>query len=545
MVPLALTCMPQQETPKKEAKTMKLKKRWLFAFVILVMCASLVCTVAALAQPTDTEPSAARVISTNSPWETDEEGYAVSTIPDDINYGGRIAKMLVYQDAYLFPEKYVMDAEGDNIKKDIYIRNQEIELDLGIGFDVTTRASHMSSGNDGKDLYNMVLDGEESFDAVCCYSLYPAMMAMEGVLHDINALEYPHTEMPWFPSDIQEWAIYDHLFFVANNSSIRNLTSVWVVYANADLIASKGLEEIEDVVLDGRWTLAKMKEYSRNWKSEAQSSEGSIFGVYVHHRTGADAFYTAAGFHAMTRDSQNLPQYAFMDATNSEVIYNFIDELLVMMNSPECDVGPYSAGNADRFGVTSPTTAYLAGEKAVFYVASMEYYGNLKNDTDCSYCFIPMPKRDEAQEKYLSIRNDAFNMWCIPSSTQDPALGGLVIEAISYSDYRTIAPKFWEEDFIYRYSDSEKGIAIFEIIRDSVKSDFGRVFRSAGVGADEESIGSPYGIIRNCFWQSQSADRADLKNVWAEKIAEKSQAYESRLLELKKAIQVLMSQNQA
>ena len=474
-------------------------------------------------------------------WETDEDGYVVSTIPESIDYKGYQAQTLVYSDPYLFPEKTVMDAEGDDIKKDIFLRNQEIELDLGLKFDVKTKASHMSSGSDGQDLYNAVLNGEEAYDVVCCYSLYPAMMAMQGVLHDINALEYPHTEMPWFPSDIQEWSIMDHLFFVSNNSSIRNLTSVWVVYANAHMIADKQLEEIEDVVLDGRWTLAKMEEYSREWKPEAQSADGSVYGVYVHHRTGADAFYAAAGFRAMTRDADGMPQYAFLDATNSELIDNFIDDLLVMLRSPECDVGPYSAGTADRFGNTSPIK-YLREEKVAFYVASMEYYGNLKDDTDHSYRIIPMPKYQETQEKYTSIRNDAFNVWCIPSSTQDPTIGGTIIEAISYSDYRTIAPKFWEEDFIYRYSESDKGIQIFEIIRDSVSSDFGRIFRSAGIGDDDESIGSPYGAMRNCLYKNQKEVQADLQNVWADTMSEKAQSYTMRLNMLKQAIADLFNE---
>ena len=112
-------------------------------------------------------------------WETDKDGYAVTTIPKDTNLGGRVVKTLVYKDSYLFPEKSVLDREGDIIQKDIYTRDLEVEFELGIKFEVAVEASHMSTGADGADLYTAVLDAKDNYDVVCCYSLSPAKMALK------------------------------------------------------------------------------------------------------------------------------------------------------------------------------------------------------------------------------------------------------------------------------------------------------------------------------------------------------------------------------
>ena len=455
---------------------------------------------------------------TGPEWETDPDGYAVSTIPDEVDYGGATAGLLLYSgEPYLYPD----EREGEDIRNDIYLRNKEIEYDLHIKFEPTFKASHMSStGGDGDELFNFVLNGEGKFEAICCYSLFPAKMAIEGVLYDINSLDYPTTEMPWFASDIQEWSIMDRLFFVAGNSSVKNLTSIWVTFANRTMIDNKGLENVEDVVIRGDWTLAKMQEYSRNWKSDAEGNPGSIYGVYVYHRTAADAFYSAAGFKAMTRDEKGMPTYAFTSATESELIDGFIDDLLVLLKSPECDVGKYSGGNIKP----------LEDSTAAFFVVSLDFYGHLSEDS--AYSIIPMPKYEENQE-YTSIRNNAFNTWCVSHQATDPQLGGIIIEAITYSDYRVIAPKFWDMDFKYRYSNSETGVQIFEIIRDSVNSDFGRMYQS--------NIGSPFGIVRNCLWQDATQPTADLTNIWADYLSGKVVEYETRLIDLKTIIRDLFS----
>ena len=459
------------------------------------------------------------VVDNGPDWETDADGYAVTTIPEEVDYNGKEAGLLLYKDVYLYPDQL---RDGEDIRNDIYLRNKQIEYDLHIEFVPTTKASHMSSGDDATELYDFVLNGEGEFEAICCYSLYPAKMAIEGVLYDINSLEYPTTEMPWFASDIQEWSIMDRLFFVAGNSSIRNLTAVWVVYANRTMIDGKGLENVEDVVIRGDWTLEKMQEYSRKWKDDAQSAPGSVYGVFVYHRTAADAFYTAAGFRAMRRDSEGMPAYAFTSATDSELIDGFIDDLLVMLKSPECGVGKYNGG----------TIQPLDDSTAAFFVGGLNLYGHIEEDG--AYSIIPMPKYEQGQ-KYTSIRDNAFNTWCVSHQATDPQLGGLIIEAITYNDYRVIAPKFWDMDFKYRYSNSDTGVQIFEIIRDSVNSDFGRMYQS--------NIGSPFGIVRNCFYYDKTQPTADLTNIWADYLGPKVVEYETRLIDLKTVIRELFDEN--
>ncbi len=455
-------------------------------------------------------------------YGTDPEGFALPTIPDELNYGGKQINLLVYSQnvANIFPE--ALREPNTHIQNEIFLQNQQMEIDLGLRFNVVTKSAHMSSGDDGEDLYNEALEGRTAYEAICCYSLFPSMMAIEGILYDLNGLEYPTTEMPWFASDIQEYAIMDWLFFINNNSSIKNLTSIFSVFANKVMIANKGLENIEDVVLRGEWTLDKMQQYSRNWASEAEQNPGSVYGVFMHGpRNPLAGFYYGAGFTSMRRDADGMPEYAFTAASDKELIDDFVDKMLALFDSPECGYGPYFGGSVEP----------LKNATAVFAVYSMDFYGNMPDEE--TYAIIPMPKASVEQEQYLSCRHDSFDVWCVPNSATDPEIGGVVIEAVAYRDYRYIAPKFWDQDFKYRYSDSSKGVQIFELIRDSVKTDFGRLHRM--------NLGYPVTIIADCFWEDSTLPEGEMTNIWVNRLDEKTNDYQSRLNALKIQIYDLMN----
>ena len=459
---------------------------------------------------------------------TDENGYVLDLIPEELDYGGTQVKMLIWSAGkdFIFPN----EVEGESIKNDIYLSNKEVEAELGLKFDVAFKSSHMSSGDDGQELYNAVLNRDDDYEAVCCYSLYPAMLAMEGVCHDLNATDFPMSEMPWYPADAWEWEIRDRLFFIANNSSIRNIIANWVVYVNNTMLSNKGIANIEETVLNGEWTLAKMKEYSRMWLSDAQSNTddigdaSNVYGLGIVHRTAMDAFFYAAGFKTFERDENGDPTYTYFTKTNLELISGFCDVIVDLAKSPEVAVGPYSGGSYS--GLKNRNTA--------MFVAALDQYSLIQNNAE--YTIVVMPKLDEDPDvPYRTVQNNAFDVWCIPSTATDPAMGGVIIEALSSRDYRTIAPKWFDNDFKYRYSSSDNGVKIFDLIRSSFVADFGRMYMS--------SVGSPFGALRNVM--HAGGDKPTLENNFATEIGGSKVTQLTKLEQLKTLVETLFPDEEA
>jgi hypothetical protein len=411
--------------------------------------------------------------------------------------------------------------EGEALSNDVYLRNRQIESDLGIKFNPTFKVSHMSSGDDAAELYNEALEGTTQYDAIVCFSLYPAKMVIEGILTDLTTLQFPEVDMPWYPEGVKTWGVYNRLFFVANNSCVQNILASWCIFANKTMIQNKGLEDIEQVVIDGRWTLAKLKEYSRNWASEAEGNEmkaeeDRVYGFSITHRTSMSAFYHSAGFDCYTKDESDLPKPLYFDKGYVEQISAFMDTFLDICDSPEFEMGGYSGD------IYYP----LENKNAVFFACSLDAYERLD---DYTYCMIPMPKLNDQQENYRTLLRSSSEIWCVPNYCEDPELGGLIIEANASSDYRLMAPKFYDNDFKYRYSTSENGVKIFDLLRSSYVTDFGVVWLT---------VGTPYGVLWDCIDHTPNDDPLNtMQNTFANDIAGEKTTQNASLRSLKKLIE--------
>lgn len=417
----------------------------------------------------------------------------LGVIPESEDFGGETYKLLLWTEAKksIFPEAQV---DGTDIRNDLYERNTLIQELLGLQYDVT----YMASSSEDRTLYNEAVSGKNVYEAICCYSTYPPAFAQEGLLADMNSMEYPATEMPWYPDQIHNWEIRNRLFFIANNSSIRNIIANWCIYANNVMIEEKGLEEIADVVIDGRWTLDVLKTYSRNWAADAEGNPSraeseKVYGLAVVHSTVMEAFYHAAGFQATRRNSAGEPQFVFTTPSDIEHVSAFVDTFLDICKSPEFGYGDQDSTSSATLAKGN-WTAPLKNENAAFYAGALDMYNQIDAESG-KFTIIPFPKLNDAQESYYSITNWAFDVWCVPSKASNPEVGAMTIEAMSYDDYTSIAYKFWEKDFKYRYSSDDRGVLIFDLIRNSFYADFARAW----------DVTRPYQYLKDCLSTSSGS----------------------------------------
>ena len=450
---------------------------------------------------------------------------------EQVDFGGETYGLLLWTEAKkgIFPEEQVA---GTDIRNDLYERNQLLEQELGLKYSVTYKIS--SSSN--QELYNEAQSGKGVYEAICCYSTYPPMLAKEGLLVDMNSLEYPATEMAWYPQQIQNWEISNRLFFVTNNSSIRNIISNWVIFANNVMIEEKGREDIADVVIDGDWTLDVLKSYSRDWASEAEGNGSKaeserVYGLSLIHSTAIEAFYHAAGFQASKRNAAGQPQLVFTTKANIEQVSTFIDTFLEICESPEFGCG-------DKDDTSSATLASgnwkapLTNENSVFYAGSLDLYTEIDAESG-KFTIIPLPKLNENQDSYYSITNWAFDVWCIPQKASDTEVGAMTIEAMSYDDYTSIAYKFWEKDFKYRYSSDDRGVQIFDIIRNSFYADFVRAW---------VEVSSPYSTLKECL--TSSTKGTNFQNNYATTVGNMTGAAGKSLTQLINQIEAKMQEQE-
>ncbi|MBQ8849801.1 MAG: extracellular solute-binding protein [Clostridia bacterium] len=396
---------------------------------------------------------------TEKVYETDENGYVMDDLPDT-TYNGEKVRVLGWKgsERYTLPE----DSGGGNVQlySKIYFNKLSVEARLDIQLDVTYIAA---TGNDpGAVVRNAfvteVKSGAGDYDLIQTYSLYPAVLAQQGLLVNINNLKYPNLEMPWWPDAISEWEQYDGLYFVANNSSALAIRSMFVMFSYTEMIVGSGLKDPVELVLEGKWTVEKMMEYAKNFHGDAIAKPGEVYGFVVDDHSRTDALYYGAGFHQTLNNDKGVAEMTWNDASYRTRVIDYLDPLITFFKLEEVEI-------ADN------TASLMYNKKTALMLASM---GNVDGLTDNSYAPIPIPKIDEEGE-YCTMQNNGYDMWCIPKTTDNAELSGVVLEAIASSEYRNVAPFYYDTVLKDRYSQDANGVKVFEILRDAVVYDFGRL----------------------------------------------------------------------
>jgi len=484
--------------------------KYFIKLLCLLLCLVTLLTVFAACKndkPTDTE--------TQPPVETtdgnlDENGYEKDSINQ--TFGGKSVKMLVWNEKKdeLIPEQNTNGA--DLITDAIYSRNLELEARLDIYLDPVYVNGNWKERNTFMEAAEKA--GDNNIDIVVSFASWPSLMAQKGLLTNLNALTYPELDKTWWPDTLSEYEQGGSLFFVANNSSIRLLRSMIVCYANTKMIENYGLDDLATKVLDYEWTLDTMLTYSQYVEPDLNlPAENRTYAVCVDDQSRMDGFFFASGLTITSRDDTGKTTVVLNKKASKDKAESLVNKLGPVFNS---DLGYISSISDDVTPMEENRTMFM-----VSFLQSVSVLRDNKN-----YTVLPMPMYDEAQKEYYTLHTADYDVWGIFAGAEDKEMCGVILEAFASSDYRTMAPTYYDDSVKYRYSNSGEGVKIFELIRDSVVYDFGRIC--------EASLSIPLQPFRDCFWDKPSMTQK-FKNNYVSSVAGSSTVWSITMSEIIKA----------
>ena len=449
--------------------------------------------------------TAATEATTTAPVETapthDANGYLLDNIPEQDN-GGKTVTVLVYQEV----KNSVLPAEdnaGNLVDHTVYMRNLAVEDRLGIRFDPIYCKSAWAEKE--TFLAKATLAGE-NYDLIATYSLWPQVLAVQGYLYNLKNQEYPQLDQPWWCQSVKEWEQHGSLFFVTSNCSVRFINQAEAIFANTTMLNNYGAEDPTMLVIEGKWTLDKLYEMSSLLHTDVNSDGVNIpYGLAIDDQSRLDMFYYGADLRS-TRVGDNGLNYVCI-ADEQEKMANLIDKMIAMFHRNEAAIG--TGAKPMQNGMT----AFLAG-----------YISQLTTLEDPStYTALPTPKYDENQAEYKTVNTNGFDVWCIPLVAKDPALSATIMEAVASEDYRSVAPFYYDQYLKLRYSNNDIGVEIYDIIRNSVTVDFGRI-SAVNLGVTETPFRN---TVQNGNNTVASLLRAEAK-IWDKKMDTILKAYEER-----------------
>ncbi len=446
---------------------------------VLVACADPVdpTDTTAAPQASDTPP-----VGETTASDRDINGYLLDDIPEDLKYNGTTVNLLVWDDVE--HEEFDIAAEdltGDFVEESLFNRNEKVKERLGVELSFTRvngNADYVTQWND--HVRNSVSISSREFDILGGYSLSMAMCAKNGYLFNLldEECEYLNFDQPWWSDLLLKQATFgDNLYFASGDISRNALEMMYVCYANTTLLAEYQLDNPQNYVEGGDWTYEKFFEMCQGvYKDDGDGIKnctndgGDTFG-YITSGIHVDPWFYGSGATICERnaDGEIIESPSFTDdrvVNTLESLNEFLDGEFGIYTSSVTHQRAFGQGRA-LFMIERARTSHrtLAAE-----------YGETK------FVILPCPKYDKDQEDYITVMGNPFTLYAIASDIADPAMASAFIECFASEGYRQVTPAVFELSLKTRYVEDPVSGAMYDIIRENITYDVGRIFSSALIG---------------------------------------------------------------
>lgn len=397
-------------------------------------------------------------------------------VSDDLpekDYSGRTFRFLL-RESYEY-EFDVKEADGDTMNDAIYNRNLKIAERFGIDYETTAVSAVWNEGVFNKAISTSVTAGDNAYDLVCGYMCDITPTITQGIY--INWYDIPNVnlEKPWWSSLMTDaFTINNRIYMITGDLALTFWEMMNGVGFNKAVAAAHDLEDLYTVVDEGRWTYDYMesicKEVSKDLNGDSVWDKSDMYGWASNFSTGIDAMKEAFGLSIVVKDEKGLPYFTAANDETVEVLESvgaFFKNHSGFMAEPNMDADANNMFIEDR--------ALLLGLR-------MEIVTDLR-EMDTDFGIIPYPKWDEAQETYGSTVQDGATVFLVPQTIDDPEFVGIITEALAAESYKKVVPAYYDVVLKTKSSRDEESARMIDLIRDTVKIDFGYIHSTALEGA--------------------------------------------------------------
>ncbi len=282
-----------------------------------------------------------------------------------------------------------------------------------------------------------VMAGGKYADIVCTTQWGFGQLIGAGLMADLNQLPV-NWDNPWWNQNIRQMSTVQGKTYAANGSFIFDAAQTWMMYYNRTIWDELQLPDPYELVNSGKWTVDKMREYSRramrdNDGSGKVDSVDDRWGVFAADGDFTRALFMALGGHYFDTNEEGRVQLA----CNNERTYSIVEKMANMVQKD-------GSVNKQHFANTGEEIATFAQGHALFY-CYMPGVDGMK-DMEDDWGVLPLPKFDEAQADYLSGVDHNATVCGVTSTNEDnfesvgillEALGrhAVILEDIYWPDY--------------------------------------------------------------------------------------------------------------
>ena len=409
---------------------------------------------------TDTETAA--------PVETETVSY-LDTLPVE-NLSGYTFNT-IGQSTFERQNFYMEEKDGDVINDAIHQRDLIVSerLNAELSF-----IAYEGRAQVGIDVTNNVLADDATYTmAITAMSDGIGYMVSGGVCYDLN--EIPHLTIEgglWDASIHENMSFLGKQYFTTGVISAQFSQSPVCCVFNKRLAEMNKLNNIYDIVLEGKWTIdfmeQCMKETAQDVDGDGVMTIDDFYGFALDGVFG-NVLYAAAGYNPIVENdgvySVNLADARMVD---------IIDKCARIFGDPNITWHNTQSDGSSR-------VVFHEG-RSIFLTCDMLDAQKLR-DMEDDFGIIPTPKYEESQTQYIT----SCTTWLptgivVPKNCREVEKVGLIMETMAAAAEETIVPAVYDVTLQGKVSRDEKSTQMLDIIFENPSYDFITAFNFGGSG---------------------------------------------------------------
>ena len=388
--------------------------------------------------------------SGNLSEDTDDGLYVADYLPDKTYDGYTLRSISVQDSPYinLFKDSESLDRLEVAQYTAIERIKERFDLDLSESYLPTWQTLSesvelmVSADSDDAD-FNMLIQRE-------AYRL-----GIAGYLADWDSLIYCDETQPWYIhgiNDQQRVAGFNYINYTW--SSVNAYGSAVACYFNKDMIESLKLESPHDMVENNTWTIdnwfAMMRSATLDMNNDGVISDvDDRVGLACTRDDAIPTIWMGADYVLVETDEDGVPGF---EASNNEGFITLLEKITDIQSERALFDYWYVYANSYGGDTREAVISMFLGEKSLFMVRTMNTITRL-GASEFEWGAVPMPKRDESQENYVSRVCDVWYTECVPATCSHLEEASVFIEAYAVESLNHCVDAYYKETLQNRYSD--------------------------------------------------------------------------------------------
>lgn len=415
------------------------------------------------------------------PVTTPEPGYTFGDVDEKFDFGGETVKIFYGSNAVR--NEFDPDLTGEIVNDSFYYRNRKVEELMNVSFEWKGMDALSSHANEYVSHAGAMTGAGEGFDIYAATRRAMVQLLTKGYLQDFNLIQdgYIDLSKPWYftTAEREDLTIGGANFLAAGDISANAILQMNVIFYNVGLAESYGHKDVVSKVEEGKWTLDTLIELSKvayvDFDGSGNKSDADLYGFTQAQYLNSDAFYSGSGLQFFKIDPTGDNFVFHSDDMTSQKAVELNKKLFAFFDAPSSYTGtPYSLDG-------KYTLPFVSGGAMFCHavLASADVGGELST-LDFEYGILPIPKYDENQEQHVTTLSNHAVYWGINNylEKERSLMSSAVIETMAQRGYMEVTPALFEATMKMRFTSESKSKAadMFELIRDSVRIDVGKLF---------------------------------------------------------------------